>query len=422
MSNQLITNQMIAVESIRLWHNENAFLNNVNGQYSDEFARAGAKAGQSIRIRAPVDYIIRTGPTAVVQDTIEPIVNLTVASQAGVDMSFSSVDRTMTIDKFSERYIRPAINVTAGYVAVSLMQGAEGGAAGWAANINDSTGAMSAPVAATWLKAKADLTKASPPTSDRKIVMDPVTEANTVSTLSGLFNSQPRIAKQYESGSMMQALGFDWMSDVTTLIHTTGTLATSPTWVPAPVSGWSFGTLNGANQGLTATSTLTVTALTGTLKMGDIICIAGVQGVNRITKQPTGSLRNFTVTADVASGATSIPIAPPLLGPAGGGVLQPQQTVNAVPATSAVIYSRAAASSIYRKNLAYHPDAITLAMVDLVEPPNVEVSRRSQDTVSVRVLTQYQGTSDQLLTRLDILFGQAYLRPEWIEIVPDPVV
>jgi hypothetical protein len=103
-------------------------------------------------------------------------------------------------------------------------------------------------------------------------------------------------------------------------------------------------------------------------------------------------------------------------------VLQPQQTVNAIPATNAVIYSRAPASSIYRKNLAYHPDAITLAMVDLVEPPNVEVSRRSQDTVSVRVLTQYQGTSDQLLTRLDILFGLAYLRPEWIVVVPDPVV
>jgi len=413
---------MIAVESIRLWHNENAFLNNVNGQYNDEFAKAGAKAGQSIRIRAPVDYIIRTGPTAVVQDTIEPIVNLTVASQAGVDMSFSSVDRTMTIDKFSERYIRPAINVTAGYVAVTLMAASEGGASGWSANVNDTTGALSSPVAATWLNAKANLTKASPPTSDKRIVMDPVTEANTVSTLSGLFNSQPLIAKQYESGSMMRALGFDWMSDVTAIIHTTGTLATSPTWVPSPVSGWSFGTLNAANQGLTATSSLTVTALTGTLKMGDIICIAGVQGVNRITKQATGRLRNFTVTADVASGATAIPIAPPLLGPAAGPVLQPQQTVNAVPATNAVIYSRAPASSIYRKNLAYHPDAITLAMVDLIEPPNVEVSRKSQDTVSVRVLTQYQGTSDQLLTRLDILFGQAYLRPEWIEIVPDPVV
>jgi hypothetical protein len=412
---------MIAVEAIRLWHNENAFLNNVNNQYSDEFARAGAKAGQSIRIRAPVDYIIRTGPTAVVQDTIEPIVNLTVASQAGVDMSFSTVDRTMTIDKFSERYIRPAINVTAGYVAVTLMTASEGGASGFAANINDTTGAMSSPSAATWLGAKALLVKASPPTSDRKIIMDPVTESNTVSTLSGLFNSQPRIARQYESGEMMQALGFDWMSDPTAIIHTTGTLATTPTWVPSPVSGWSFGTLNGANQGLTSASTLTVTATTGTLTQGDIICIAGVHGVNRITKQSDGRLRNFTVTAPVASGATSIPIAPALLGP-NGATLQPQQTVDALPATNAVIYSRAPASSIYRKNMAYHPDAITLAMVDLIEPPNVEVSRRAQDTVSVRVLTQYQGTSDQLLTRLDILFGQAYLRPEWIVVVPDPVI
>jgi hypothetical protein len=223
---------------------------------------------------------------------------------------------------------------------------------------------------------------------------------------------------------MMQALGFDWMSDPTAIIHTTGTLATTPAWVAAPVSGWTAGTLNAANQGLTATSTLTVTATTGggnSFNQGDIIAIAGVHGVNRITKQSDGRLRNFTVTANVASGATSIPIAPPLLGP-NGATLQPQQTVDALPATNAVIYSRAPANSVYRKNMAYHPDAITLAMVDLIEPPNVEVSRRAQDTVSVRVLTQYQGTSDQLLTRLDILFGQAYLRPEWIVVVPDPVV
>jgi hypothetical protein len=38
-----------------------------------------------------------------------------------------------------------------------------------------------------------------------------------------------------------------------------------------------------------------------------------VNAVNRVTKQTTGTLRQFVVTADVATGATSIPIYPAIV-------------------------------------------------------------------------------------------------------------
>jgi hypothetical protein len=61
-------------------------------------------------------------------------------------------------------------------------------------------------------------------------------------------------------------------------------------------------TVNGASQ---TGTTLVTNAITGTLRVGDIITIAGVNAVNRVTKSSDGVLQQFTVTANVASGANS---------------------------------------------------------------------------------------------------------------------
>lgn len=414
MANALITNAMIAKEAIRLSLNKNAFLQNLNRQYDESFARTGAKAGQSIRIRLPVDYTLRTGPTAIVQNTIEQVVNLTVANQFGVDMSFSMVDRTMSLDRFSDRYIKPAINTTVGGQAVSVMAQAEGGVSGWSANQDPITGAILSPNAKAWLNAKAEMENNSVPSDDYKIVMSPNTQANTVDSLKGLFNSQPTVAKQYDNGEMVRALGFDWMSDQTVLLHTTGAYANAPAYTDG--LGFACTTVSGAAQ--TGTS-LTVAALAGPLAKGDIIRIAGVQMVNSITKSPTGRSRTFTVTAAVAAGATVIPIYPAITGVDGGGNTVQYQTVNASPANAAQVYVVSAPSSQYRKNLAFVPEAITLAAVDLELPPNVDAAREVFDEISIRIVTQFQIMSDQLVTRLDLLSGSAFLKPEWCVCVPD---
>jgi hypothetical protein len=413
VANSLITDQKIALAAIPLWKNTNALLNMVNQEYSSEFARTGAKAGQSIRIRKPVDYPVQTGPTTVVSDTIELNTTLTVATQKNVSMSFSSADRELSIDNFTDMFIRPAVNNLAGAVAGDLMMGAEGGSAVFAGKF-DTNGVLQTPDMYTWLAAGAGIDLNSVPTPQKVAITHPFSMAASVSTFSNLFNSQSRIGQQYENGYITHALGFDWANDQTVRIHTTGTLAASgSTWTAG--KGWSFGTVNGANQ---TGNTLTVTALTGTLKQGDIIRVDGVNAVNRINKNDTGSLQTFTVTADVASGATSIPIYPAIT--PGSGVAY--QTVTASPANSAVIYSVTKASAQYRKNLVFHPKAITLAMVDLASDlAGAQQSRANLDGVSMRVASQYAFLTDQNPTRLDILYGLAFLMPEWIATVADPV-
>lgn len=395
---------MITREAVRLWKNTNAFIQNIDQQYDDSFAKVGAKIGTQLRIRLPNDYTVRTGAAAQIQDTTEQSTTLVVATQKGVDVSFSSVDRTMSLDDYSERVLAPCINNLAGAIAADIMSGVEGGVCNIVTN-TDSGGNIISPTSKTFLDAGATLDSNSAPTGRRKIVNDPFTQARTVSTLSGLLNPMPDISRQYSTGTMAQALGFDWMMDQTVLKHTTGT--------------FSAGTVNGANQtGLT----LVTNAVTGTLALGDIITIADVNAVNRVTKQTTGQLRQFVVTAPVSNAGTSISIYPAIVPPSGGNPVQ-YQTVTASPANGAAITLATPASSIFRKNLAYTPEAITMATADLVLPSQgiVEGARESFDNISMRMITDYTVGTDQLITRLDVLYGYLYIRPEWCVCVADSI-
>jgi P22 coat protein - gene protein 5 len=404
MANSLLTINMITREALRLWKNSNAFLSSLDSQYDDQYAKSGAKIGATLRIRLPNDYTVRTGVSMSVQDTTENNTTLTLATMKGVDVSFSSTDRLLSLDDFSKRVLAPMMNNLTGAVALDVMSGIEGGAANFTAN-TDGTGAVIPPTVTTWLNAGAILDATSAPKGDRKIIMDPFTQAKTVSSLAGLFNPSAKISEQYKTGQIGQALGFDWMMDQTVIKHTTAAYSGSLT-------------VNGASQtGLT----LVTNAITGGLNAGDIITIAGVNSVNRITKQDNGTLMQFVVTAAVATGGTSVSIYPAIVPPSGGQNVQ-YQTVTASPANSAVITVVTLASSIYRKNFAFVPEAVTMVTGDLELPKGVqEAAREQMDGVSMRMVSQYIIGTDQFATRLDVLYGYRWLRPEWVVAVGDSI-
>ena len=109
MANALITPTMIVNEGIRILVNESAFLGLINTQYNDSFAKRGAKVGNTINIRVPTQYTVRSGPVANLQDVTEQTIPLTVQPEIGVDWSFSDYDLALTIDDFSDRYLKPAM-------------------------------------------------------------------------------------------------------------------------------------------------------------------------------------------------------------------------------------------------------------------------------------------------------------------------
>ena len=407
MANTLLTINLITREAVRLWKNSNAFLQNVDMQYDDSFAVSGAKIGNTLRIRLPNDYVVTTGPALSVQDTAEQNTTLTLATQKHVDIAFTTQERTMALDDFSRRVLAPAVNNLSGAVAFDVMSGAEGGICNFVANQDASNNVLS-PIAATYLLGGANLDINSAPIENRKVVNNPYTEARMVATLAGLLNPAPEIGRQYVTGRMYDALGFIWMKDQTVITHTNGTMPQGSL------------TVNGANQtGLT----LTVNSASYTLAVGDIITIAGVYKVNRITKQSTGQLEQFVVTSPLAVNGTSLAIYPAIV-PAVGGQPVQYQTVTASPANSASINptNGLAASSVYRKNFIFAPEAVTLATADLETPEGVHAVAREQfDGVSMRMITDYFIGTDQLITRLDVLYGYLWIRPEWAVVVADVV-
>ncbi len=402
MADILLTIDMITATTVALWKNTNAFMAQVPTTYDDNFAVNGAKIGSTLRIRLPVDFTVRHGAAASFQDTSEQSTTLTMATQDGVDITFPTIDMTLKIDRFAERYLAPAVNNLAGDVAVGIMSGSEGGVCNYVDN--EASGAIITPSATTFLTANAILDTQSTPYPKHMAVVDPFTDSRVTGSLAGLFNPATDISEQYRSGEMKNGLGLSWMKDQTVIKHTSGT--------------FTAGTVSGANQ---TGTTITTNAITGTLKKGDIITFASVKGVNRITKQSYGSLRQFVVTADVANAGPSISIYPALIpdGPGGGQVQYP--TVDVSPANSATILLASPASTTYIKNIVFVPEAITMATADLILPPNVEASRKEKDGVTMRWLNQYIIGTDQLGWRLDVVWGALWIRPEWCCVVADAV-
>jgi hypothetical protein len=401
MPNSLLTRLEITRKAIRLFTNSNALIKNIDKQYDPQFAVSGAKIGATLKVRLPNDYTVTDGPGLSLQDTAEQQTTLTVATQRHVDTGFTTAELALSLDDYAERITKPKMNNLGGNVAKTVMLAIGETAANANANFNGT--AIISPNANTFVTAGAVLDDNSAPMmgtmGDRKIINDPWTDARTSTSLAGLFNPVARISEQYEYGMVKQALGFSWMRDQTVIKHTAGT--------------FTAGTVNGAGQ---SGNNLVTNAITGTLVGGDIITVANVIAVNRVTKQSTGMSRQFVVTANVLTGAVSIPIYPAIVAAGVGGVDSQYQTVVNAPADAAAISLYTAPSAVYRKSLAYAPEAITMVTADLYMPTKgvIDSARAQFDGISMRSISAYLPGSDQAINRDDVLFGYLAIRPEWL--------
>ena len=412
--NSLLTIDMITQEAVMIFKNSNLFVQNMDTQYDGAFAIDGAKIGQVLRIRLPNDYIVTDGPALQLQGTNEQFTTLALTSYKSVAVGFTSTERTMSIDKYAEIILQPAVNALAGKVALTVMQASEGGVCNIVQNL-DNNGNIITPTSEQFLLANAVMDDNSGDMMTRRIVNDPTTDARTTVSLQGLLNPSQEISQQYRTGMMKSGLGYEkWFRDQTVIKHTTGTYA-------------SDSTVNGGNQVTTPSGgTILVSALAKPINKGDFLTFDGVNAVNFVTKQSLGTLRQFVATASVPAGATQIPIFPGLI-PSGtfvaGGPDQQYQTVDASPINGAAMRLVTPAGVTFRKSIAFVQKAITMGTADLVMPKKAveECARAVYDGISLRILTDYLTGSDQLVTRMDCLFGQTYIRPQWCCVVADKI-
>lgn len=397
MPNTVLTIDMITREALMILENNLTFTKHVNREYDEKFAVGGAKIGDTLRIRKPARYTVRSGATASVQDHTEAYTSLTLSNQKGIDLSFTSKELTLSLDDFSSRILKPAVSQIANqidYDGLTLYNNV--------AALVGTPGTTPA-TALVYLNAGQKLSEAGAPVDDmRYVVINPAANAATVDALKGLFQSSTDIAQQYKTGNMGMALGFNFSMSQNVNVHTVGPLGGTPLVDGAAQSGSTLLT-----KGWTASAA-------ARLKKGDVFTIAGVYAVNPQSRASTGSLQQFCVTADFSStsgGGGSVGIFPPIVA---SGALQ---TVNAAPADNAAITVVGSASTGYPMSLAFHRDAFTLACADLELSPGLPAGAKSRISdkrlgISLRMQAYYDGANDINAWRLDVLYGWAAIRPE----------
>lgn len=419
MANALVTSTVVTNEVLRIAHNNSAFLGNMNTDYDDKWT-GQYKPGQTVNARRPVQFTHRTGSAANIQDITESSVPITVQPELGIDFAVSSNELALSVGsngnvskEFKERYLQPAGLKIAAILDYSIGQIIKNGAH----QIVGTPGTPPATVADI-LNAQVPLDRMSVPRDGRRMAaIEPGANATIVAGLATLFNNQAMLGDQYKTGVIKTSLGLDFAMSQNVPSHTVGPLGGTPL-------------VNGPNQGLTnagatdnpyAATTALVTdgwtaAAAARLAQGDTFTIANVFSVNPETKQSTGVLQSFVVTAAAssdASGNATVTISPAII--AGGAF----QNVTARPADNAAItITSGAANTTYTQNLVWHKDAVTFVSPKQELPGGMDMayqaSMADEGGISLRFVRGFDITNNRFISRFDVLWGAAVTLPNFV--------
>jgi hypothetical protein len=406
MSNTTLTADIVAKEAVMILENDCVMGKLVHRGFEDEFAKNvnGYTVGETVSIRRPNDFTVRTGATAAVQDVVEGKTSITVDTQIGVDFKFTSQDLTLQIKDLSERVIKPAM--------VQLANKIDGDLLGLYKKVPNHV-----TIPAGGIDSYADFALAAermdligvPQDEGRAAVL-------TASDTWKLLGSQTALYMQdvaksaYRTRKLGMIGGIDTYTSLNAKTHTTGDRTGTDLVDQALVDG----TQTWASYKDATSVTLHMdgfAAATSTVKAGDTFTIADVWDVNPVTKERLGHLKMFVVMEDftAASSEGDLQIWPPLI------MSGAQQTVSVDSGTEVndnVVTWQGTASTGFPQNLYFHKNAFALVTVPMVKPPGaVDVGRRSYKGYSVRVIPYYDGTNDVSNWRLDLLYGIKAIDP-----------
>lgn len=395
MANAIITPDIIAKEALMQLENNIVMGKLVHRQYKEEFVKVGA----TVDVRKPVKFVASDGAARVNQDVEEASTPFTIDKRKHVSWKFSTQDLTLSIEDYSERYIRPAMIALANQVDSDLCSLHTG--------IFQNVGDNATP--ATFLEfgaASTRLDEAAVPSEDRRLVLNPQGHLYAADLLKGLYN--PELVKGAVRGISVGPLaGFQTYMDQNIKRQAQGA-----GWGGAPAvagAGQNVTYANAGHQHGSTSQTLNITGNTTAtpINKGDKFTIAGVYAVNPVSKETLDFLQEFvvntTVNTTVTSGAAAINISPAII------TSGPFQTVSAAPGATAAI----TAAGSHVANLAFHKNAFGLVTVPLELPDGASFkARESHKGYSVRVVKDYDIDTDEDVIRLDILYGVKTLYPE----------
>ncbi len=385
---------MVAREALSELHEQANLIKTVDRQYDDSFAKTGAKIGDTLRVRNPNEFLIRSGNSMSISPITESTQTITMSNLKGVDMEFNHVDLTLKTDSpkdvanFTKRYIRPAISKLVSIVEAEALEY-------YTKATPAIVGTAGTPInSISWPNlARAKLDQKAAPETERVVQMDSVTMASMVAGLPSLMNPQGAISKQYTTGDIERIAGAEFMRNQRCWTMTN--------------SGDVAGEINNGTLTSGITS-LTVDGFTAAPTAGMIFTIEGIYDVHPETKQPYPHLKQFVVTSGATT--TNLTFAPALI----YDTTDPRQNASGTPANDNDITFVGSASASYIQPLMYHKEAFqfvsaNLPMVDDADKCAIE----TREGFSIRVWRASDIQNNRAVMRMDILYGFAALRPEW---------
>jgi hypothetical protein len=403
MPNTFLTPNWITTDTATGFLDSTKLIGRFDRQWTDEWENKpeGAQIGETAQIRIEQRWLVTEGQGFQQQAVLNQTVPITINHQFNIASGWSTAQATLDVEEAQKRYTMPAGKRMAAkwdrvagaevYKSVYFSVGTPGTA------ITDNL---------VWQDGVAILQEQAVPDDDLCVVVSPNQQANLVAANVTSFNPTQQIGEYFKSGKFgAAALGAkEWYYDPLLPTHTTGTFTSSS---PA---------INGS--GLTGSTLATDGWGTYALKAGDVFTIAGVYATNPLEQDLNmGRLMQFTMTSDLSGSTTATLAFSPAIVTSG-----PLQNVTAAPADNAAIsfmgstgtVNATMAATASRQHLLFHPSAFAFVMVDLdrdLAGAKVGYVSDRETRVKMRWANQWNGQTDQKLSRFDTMGGIAPILP-----------
>lgn len=402
--NSFITPTWVSKDVAVNFLNEVKLIGQFDRSWDDQWRNKpnGAQIGYTVQARIQQRFPVTEGQAFVQQAILNQTVPITLNHQYNVGMSWSSAAATLEVEEIQDRYTKPAGQAMASKADVQCGQEVY-------RSVYMTVGTPGTPVTddTTITDGVAKLLNVAVP-DDIVGVLDPKAHSKLAGANYGLFNNRATISKIFDNGRFYdEALGIKrWYRDPLMPTHTTGSFTTA-----TPI-------VSSANQ---TGSTLAMSGLgTYSFKAGDTFKITSgtaVNAVNPVAFTDTGDLQEFVVTSDLSGTTTgTLNISPSIIT---SGQLQ---TVTASPDNSATVLftgatgvtSATMTATSSKQSLYFHPAAFAFVMADLDDDlpgAKVGMARDADAKISMRWAYQWNGQTDQKISRVDMIIGVAPVLP-----------
>ena len=410
MANALLSPKVYSNTFLHMLKNSVVLPKLVTTEFKDEFK----KVGSTVYAKRTPEFTVRDGAVASVQDVVEGEIAITIDKQKGVDVEFTSVEETLTVDALLKSKTMKSAAAQLAQQIDSDLHAVTKKFYSWVGTPGQLINSY-----ADLAKGPQRLDEMAVETDNRVGILHPGDAWAMLGSLSALTAQTKEATDALTRARLPMMGGIDWYATQNAASVTTGTRSGNAT-------------VNGADQNVTYASVkdgnwvqdliLASVGNSTTVKAGEVFTIADVYAINPRSKTRMSYLQQFTVISDVTangSGAATVSISPPIISSGAFQTVSCAGTSSTAPDTGAAVQWMGSDTeadtdaTTYNFGTIFRPEAIALVSAKLIMPYTGEASYSTDpDTgISVRYWRSSDSTNDTHMHRFDVLYGVKCVDP-----------